>query len=129
MSHHARMSHAELVSKDPAATQQFLEKAFGLKFDVMGAEMGNYRMHSGQKNSAPGVAVGDIGIRGLMGPGDHPGTISYMTVPNIDEAIKSVKAAGAKMIMEKMEIPNVGFSAVYVAPGEVTQGLFQFRAP
>jgi uncharacterized protein len=128
MSHHARMAHAELVSKDPAATQKFLEKAFGMKFDVMGAEMGNYRIHRGQANSAPGSAAGDIGIRGPMGP-EHPGTVSYITVPNIDDAIKSVKEAGAKMIMDKMEIPNVGYSAIYIAPGEVTQGLFQFRAP
>jgi uncharacterized protein len=128
MSHHARMAHAEFVSKDPAATQKFLEKAFGLQFDVMGAEMGNYRMHQGQKNSGPGMASGDIGIRGPMGP-EHPGTIAYITVPNIDDAIKSVKEAGGKMIMEKTEIPSVGYTAVYIAPGEVTQGLFQLRAP
>jgi predicted enzyme related to lactoylglutathione lyase len=34
MAHHAKMEHAELVSKDPAATQRFLEKAFGLQFTV-----------------------------------------------------------------------------------------------
>jgi predicted enzyme related to lactoylglutathione lyase len=124
MSHHARMEHAELISSDPAATQKFLERAFGLKFTVMGPEMGNYRMH-GREQGVPNNA---IGIRAPMGP-EHPGTISYLTVPNIDEAITAVKGAGAHMVMEKTEVPKVGFTAIYTAPGQVTLGLFQFQAP
>jgi predicted enzyme related to lactoylglutathione lyase len=124
MSHHAKMEHAEMVSKDLAATQKFLEKAFGLKFTEMGAEMGNYRRHGRQE----GAAAGTIGLRAPMGP-EPAGTIVYLTVPNIDDAIKSVKAAGAKMIMEKTAIPKMGYTAVYVAPGEVTQGLYQALAP
>jgi predicted enzyme related to lactoylglutathione lyase len=124
MAHHAKMEHAELISKDPAATQKFLEKAFGLKFTELGEEMGNYRMHGRQE----GATAGGIGIRMPMGP-EPSGTISYLTVPNIDEAIRSVKAAGAKIVMEKTEIPKMGYTAVYVAPGEVTQGLYQAMNP
>lgn len=120
MAHHAKMEHAEIVSKDPAATQKFLEKAFGLKFTEHGPEMGNYRMHGRQE----GAAAGTIGLRGPMGP-EGPGTIAYLTVPNIDEALKSVQSAGGKIVMPKTEIPGMGWSAVYVAPGEVTQGLYQ----
>jgi uncharacterized protein len=121
MANKARMEHAELVSKDPAATQKFLEKAFGLQFNVMGPEMGNYRMH-GRDHGAPNNA---IGIRGPMGP-EHPGTIAYLTVPNIDEALAAVKSAGGKVVMDKTEVPKVGFTAAYTAPGEVTLGLFQY---
>jgi predicted enzyme related to lactoylglutathione lyase len=124
MSHHAKMDHAELVSKDPAATQKFLETAFGLKFAVMGPEMGNYRMHGRQE----GAEGGQIGIRAPMGPQEHPGTISYLTVPNIDEAITAVKAAGGKFLMEKTEVPKTAYLAVYLAPGEVVQGLYQQMA-
>jgi len=124
MTHHAKMDHAELVSKDPAATQKFLEKAFGMKFRETGPEMGNYRMHGRNEGSV----AGSIGIRGPMGP-EGPGTVSYLTVPNIDDAIGSVQSAGAKMLMGKTEIPNMGWSAVYLAPGEVVQGLFQPKMP
>lgn len=124
MAHHVKMEHAELVSKDPAATQKFLEKAFQLKFTVMGPEMGNYRMHGRQE----GASAGAIGILSPMGP-EGPGTISFFTVPNIDEAIKSVKAAGGKIVMPKTEIPKMGYTAVYMAPGEVTQGLYQAMGP
>lgn len=121
MAHHAKLEHAELVSKDPAATQKFLEKAFGLKFTVF-KEMQNYRMHGTNE----GATEGSIGIRGPMGA-EPTGTVSYLTVPNIDDAIKSATAAGAKMIMPKTEIPGMGWSAVYVAPGEVMQGLYQTK--
>jgi len=124
MAHTARMEHAELVSKNPAATQKFLETAHGLKFTVMGPEMGNYRMHGRDE----GVPHNAIGIREPMGP-EHPGTIAYLTVSDIDEAIKGAKAAGAKLVMEKTEIPNVGWTAAYLAPGEVVLGLFQNKAP
>jgi uncharacterized protein len=123
MENNARMEHAELVSKDPAATQKFLESAFGLKFTEMGPEMGNYRMH-GREQGAPNNA---IGIRGPSGP-EHPGTISYLTVPNIDEAITAVRVAGGKIVIEKTEVPKVGFTAVTLAPGDVTLGLFQYTA-
>lgn len=118
------MEHAELFSKDPAATRRFLEKAFQLKFIVMSPEIGNYRMHGRQE----GAAAGAIGIRTPMGP-EVPGTISFLTVPSIDGAIKSVKAAGGKIVMPKTEIPKMGYTAVYMAPGEVTQGLFQAMGP
>lgn len=124
MAHHAKMDHAELVSKDPAATQKFLEKAFGLKFTVTGPEMGNYRIHGRNE----GAAAGGIGIREPMGP-EHPGSVTYLSVPNIDEALKAVKASGGKIVMEKTEIPKMGYSAMYVAPGEVTLGLFQAIMP
>ena len=120
MAHHVKMDHAELVSKDPAATQKFLEKAFGLKFQEMGEQMGFYRMHGREQ----GATAGSIGIRSPMPP-EGAGTISYLSVPNIDEALKAAKSAGAHVIMDKTEVPGAGFSAVYVAPGEVTLGLFQ----
>lgn len=124
MAHHARMEHAELVSKDPVATQKFLEKAFGLKFTVSGPETGNYRMHGRQE----GAVAGAIGIRAPMGP-EPSGTISYLTVPNLDDALKSVQGAGGKIIQPRTEIPGMGWMAIYVAPGEVTQGLYQAKHP
>ena len=125
MSHHAKLNHAELASSDPAATQKFLEQAFGLKFRELGEEMGNYRMH-GREDGAQGA---DIGIRGLMGPTDLPGTVAYFEIPDIDAAVKSVQEAGAKIVMAKTEVPGVGWLAVYVAPGGVTQGVFQYKTP
>lgn len=120
MAHNVKVEHSEFVSKDPEATQKFLEKAFGFKFAVMGPEMGNYRMHGPQE----GASTSTIGIRGPMGP-ESMGTIAYLTVPNIDKAIESVTAAGGKIVQGKTEIPGMGYMALYLAPGEVLQGVYQ----
>ena len=126
MTHHEmmpKMEHVELASKNPEATQKFLEKAFGWKFAVMGPEMGNYRMHGREQQAAAGT----VGVRPLMDPKEQPGSIAYITVTNIDAAIKNVEAAGAKIIMPKTEIPGMGWSAVYHAPGDVLGGLYQTK--
>jgi predicted enzyme related to lactoylglutathione lyase len=123
MAHHVKSDHVEIVSKDPHATQKFMEKAFGLKFTDTGPDMGNYLIHGRNE----GATAGGIGIRAPMGP-EHPGAVPYLTVPSIDEALKAVQAAGGKVIMEKTEIPGMGWSAMYMAPGEVAQGLFQNKA-
>ena len=123
MTHHEqpKLDHVELASKDPNATRKFLEKAFGWKFNVMPDMMpGGYSMHGREE----GAAASGVGIRALQGP-EHPGSVSYVTVMNIDEALKNVQAAGGKVVMPKTEIPGMGWTAVYVAPGEVTQGLYQ----
>lgn len=125
MAHHVKSDHTEIVSKDPAATQKFMEKAFGLKFTVTGPEMGNYRIHGRNEQAS----AGSVGIRAQMDPKDALGAIPYFTVPNLDEAIKSVKGAGAHILMDKTAIPGMGHFAVYVAPGEVRQGIFQANPP
>lgn len=120
MSHHEspKLEHVELASKDPKATQKFLEAAFGWKFSSMpGMEYAMLEMPETRDSSG-------VGVRPLMGP-EHPGSIGYITVANIDESLKTVQAAGAKVVMGKTEIPGMGWSAVYIAPGEVVQGLYQ----
>lgn len=125
MAHHVKSDHIEIVSKDPEATQKFFEKAFGLKFTVTGPEMGNYRIHGRNENAS----AGSIGIRSPMDPKDELGTIPYFTVPNLDEAVRAIKGAGGHVVMEKTEIPGMGHFALYVAPGDVRQGIFQANAP
>ena len=72
--------------------------------------MGNYRM----LDLPRGTLSGGIGIRSPMGP-EHPGTVGYLTVPDIDEAIKSAKSAGAKIVMEN-GIPENGVHGPSTSP-------------
>jgi uncharacterized protein len=117
-----KVEHVEIASKDPAATRKFVEKAFGLKFTDMGPQMQNYLMH-GRNEGAAGTG---IGIRALQ-PQEKSGTIPYITVTNIDSALKSVEGAGGKILMGKTEIPGMGWSAVFWAPGDVVQGVYQMK--
>jgi predicted enzyme related to lactoylglutathione lyase len=117
-----QVQHVEFASKDPTATRKFVEKAFGLKFTDLGPQMGNYLMHG----EGEGAGNTGIGIRSLQ-PKETPGTVAYLTVANIDAMLKSVEGAGGKVLMGKTEIPGMGWSAVFWAPGDVVQGLYQMK--
>jgi len=119
MTHHesATTDHVEYASKNPEATRKFLESALGFHFNVM-PEMG-YSMRSDKVARGSGT-----GVRALM-KGEGPATIAYITVMNIEESLRASEQAGARVLQPKTEIPDMGWSAVVHAPGEVAIGLFQ----
>jgi len=116
--HTVTTDHVEYASKNPEATRKFLEKVLGFKFDVMEA-MGGYGMRSDKVTRGSGT-----GVRGLE-KGEMPATIAYLTVANIEEALKAAQKEGARVIMPKTEIPQMGWSAIVHAPGDVAIGLYQ----
>ncbi|MCI4352657.1 MAG: hypothetical protein L3K14_04635 [Thermoplasmata archaeon] len=120
MTHHEGVTtdHVEYASKDPAATRRFLEKALGFHFDVM-ENMGGYGMRSDKVERGSGT-----GVRGIE-KGESPTTIAYLTVKNIEDALKAAEKEGARVLVPKTEIPGMGWSAVVHAPGDVPIGLFQ----
>jgi predicted enzyme related to lactoylglutathione lyase len=122
MTHHEHVTtdHVEYVSKDPAATRQFLEKTFGFHFDIL-ENMGGYSLRSGELARGSGT-----GVRGLE-KGESPSTVSFLTVTNIDESLKAAEKHGARIILRKSEIPGMGWHAVVHAPGDVPIGLFQAK--
>lgn len=120
MTHHETVTtdHVEYASRDPAATRRFLEKVLGFHFEVM-ESMGGYGMRSDKVSRGSGT-----GVRPLE-KGESPSTISFLTVANLDAALKSAEAEGARVLLPKTEIPGMGWSAVVHAPGDVPIGLFQ----
>jgi len=107
--------HVELVSKEPEKTKKFYHDVFGWKYQEM-PEM-NYAMI--ESLEAPGG-----GIRAPSGS-ESPGTLSYLLVANIDEALRKSERAGAKVILEKQEVPGMGWTGIVLVPGGVVQGLWQ----
>jgi uncharacterized protein len=110
--------HIEYTTKDPAATQKFLEAVFGwkIKKESMDTGMEYWTFDAG---SGPGG--------GLMKPmeGMHPGTMSYVLVESVDAATKKITAHGGKVIMPKQEIPKIGWFAVFEIPGGLVQAVYQ----
>ncbi|HLM90545.1 MAG TPA: hypothetical protein VK424_00590 [Thermoplasmata archaeon] len=121
MTHHEPVTtdHVEYASKDPSATRRFLEKVFGYHFDIL-ADMGGYAMRSDEisKGSSTGVRV--------LEKGESSATIAFLTVPNLDEALKTAQREGARIVLPKTEIPP-GWHAVVHAPGDLPIGLFQSK--
>ncbi|MGA8663758.1 MAG: hypothetical protein WB809_01630 [Thermoplasmata archaeon] len=122
MSHHETVTtdHVEYASKNPEATRKFLEKVLGFHFDVMDA-MGGYGMRTDKVARGSGT-----GVRGLE-KGESPATISYLTVGNLEESLQAAQKEGARVILPKTEIPQMGWHAVVHAPGDVPIGFFQAK--
>jgi predicted enzyme related to lactoylglutathione lyase len=107
--------HVEFVSKEPEKTKKFYNQIFGWKFQEM-PEL-NYSMVDSKDTPGGGLRQ--------PGQGEGPGTLSYVLVESIEETVSRAKAAGAHVLMAKQEIPNMGWMAVFVAPGGVVQGIFE----
>ena len=110
--------HVEIASNDTAATRKFLEGVFGWKFkkEEMDPTMEYWTFDAG---SGPGG--------GLTAPmnGMPPATLNYVLVDSVEAAVKKVKSHGGKVVVDRTEIPKVGWFAVYQIPGGVTQAVYE----
>lgn len=106
-------THFELQSEDPQATRQFFETVFGWTFQERPET--NYTL----------VKTPSIGGGLLKAEGTPPGVTNYIHVKDIDRALEKVTAEGGEVIMPKDEVPEAGFFAVFRAPGNIVQGLWQ----
>ncbi len=110
--------HVEYASKDPPATKKFFEEVFGWKFQSQPMPPGA----SYWTFEAPAGPAGGL-METMEGRG--PGTLTYLLVESVDEAVKRIASHGGKILRPKEEIPNVGWFAVFEAPGGVVQAAFE----
>ncbi len=111
--------HIEIASTDPERTKQFFEDVFEWEFESH-PEM-NY--HTYEAPSGPGG--------GLMSPMENqtPGILNYLLSHDLDEDVKKIESAGGRILQPKMEIPGVGWWALFQEPTGITLALFQSNAP
>ena len=49
----------------------------------------------------------------------------YFLVDNIDETLEKVISNGGEVLVQKSEIPNIGYYAVFLDPDKISVGLFE----
>jgi hypothetical protein len=103
------LGHTELASTDPAATRKFLEATFGWSFETMKGPGGDY--HAFQ---SPGGGRG--GIRPTQAH-EPPGSMSYVTVEDVDAALEKVKRGGGEIVLPRTTIPGMGTFFWFKVPG------------
>lgn len=102
------LAFTELSSRDPQATRRFLESVFGWKFRSVQMPMGEYLSYQ--------TPDGRGGIRPTQAA-EQPASLSYIRVDDLDEARARVEAAGAKIVLPKVEIPGMGCFFWFQVPG------------
>lgn len=111
--------HIEIASSDPQRTQKFFEDVFDWKFEsVPEMEYATYM--------APTAPHG-----GLMSPmeGHSPGLLNYLLSQSIDADVRKIEEAGGQLLQPKMEIPGVGWWALFQDPTGLILALFESRMP
>jgi hypothetical protein len=110
--------HWELMVSDPARAKAFYQKVFDWNFKPMGPE---YTL----------IETGGVGGGMMQRPPAVPMSSlnSYFQVPDIDQTLRAAVEAGAKVIVPRTEIPQVGWFAMFLDPDGIAIGVLQPRMP
>ncbi len=110
--------HFEFWSPEPEKTTAFYTDVFGWKINY-NPELTYWLVET----------QGEGGINGGMfkpHEGDLPAKLSlYIQVDDVDAYLKKAEANGGKTIVPPVEIPGVGWSAIFLDPEERAIGLFR----
>ena len=112
------VTHTELASADPPATQAWCERVLGWKFmPPMPTPAGPYRMWRFVNDTGGGIRANN--------PPEVPGSIPYCEVAEIQATYAAALAAGATEMLSPQELPGgMGWIAIVAAPGGVAIGFW-----
>jgi predicted enzyme related to lactoylglutathione lyase len=112
-------SWIELSSPDTDAAARFYDALMGWSATEPGpAETGGYRMfQQGEANIA--------GLMGIMQEGQPTAWSTYVSVADAEETAAKVKAAGGSVVVEPMDVTDIGRMAVFVDPTGAAFGIWQ----
>jgi hypothetical protein len=109
----------ELISTDEAAQKKFYTSLFGWKAEPFGG---------GGEHSYTLFKQGDTMAGGMMKspkPGLPSHWLAYVNVANVDATADTAKKLGGRVVVEPMDIPDVGRIAVVIDPQGAAIGLFK----
>ena len=113
---------ADLGAPDIAKARAFYSDVFSWTVQPGGPETGGYSV---AEQNGRGVA----GLGPKMGPPEAPTMwVTYLATSDADATAAKVKSAGGQLVMEPMDITDVGRMAVAVDPAGAVFGLWQARA-
>ncbi len=113
--------HFEIPAEDPDKLAQFYTRLFGWQIDKMsmsGTEVLDYyvmfttEVDERGMPKQPGVING--GIHKRQSPKQRP--INYVNVESVDEYVQKATGLGARVLIEKMPVPGMGYFANLVDP-------------
>ena len=113
----------ELMTTDPEGAKAFYDTVVGWDIGEGAPEYNGYRMINRKDG---GFAGGVLPLTAEMQQhGARPTWLGYIYVPDVDQAVGKIEAAGGTALMPAMDIPNVGRFAVVQDPQGATFALFK----
>jgi uncharacterized protein len=113
---------ADLGAPDIAKAREFYSDVFSWTVQPGGPETGGYSV---AELNGRGVA----GVGPKMGPPEAPTMwMTYLATSDADATAAKIKGAGGQLVMEAMDVMDVGRMAVAVDPAGAVFGIWQARA-
>lgn len=115
------ITHTELASTDPPATQAWCAKVLGWKFgETVPTPTGPYHMWRFENGTGGGIRANN--------PPEVPGSIPYCEVADIKATFSKALAGGAMEMLAPQQLPGgMGWIAIVAAPGGVAIGLWAMK--
>jgi predicted enzyme related to lactoylglutathione lyase len=104
----------ELMTPDPEGSKAFYDAVVGWNIGEAAPEFNGYRMIG---RSDGKFAGGVMPLTSEMQQhGARPTWLAYLSVDDVDEAVRRIESAGGKALMPPFDIPNVGRIAMVTDP-------------
>ena len=108
--------HIEISAEDPQAASQFYAELFG--WNMVIDERFDY--HQFEPAEGPAGAFNPVSENNPAGT-----VIIYFDTDDVDASLAKAEALGAKVMVPRMEIPDVGWIGIFSDPSGNPIGLFQ----
>jgi predicted enzyme related to lactoylglutathione lyase len=117
------LAHFAINTDDVEATREFYEAVFGWKFNPWGPP-GFYQIDTG---SEPVTLIGALQKRRALIPGIQThGFECTVAVPSLDQTEARLRESGARIVLERSTIPQVGHLLFFEDPGGNFVGAMEF---
>jgi predicted enzyme related to lactoylglutathione lyase len=113
------LCHFEFLVSDSAKAREFYGKVFDWSFKA-DESMGGYTMIDAGKAPSGGI---------MKKPDTAPQydlSVNFC-VDSIDETMAKVTGAGGHVIVQKMEIPNIGWWGLFADPDGIPVGIYEAK--
>lgn len=111
----------DLVTRDPAASRRFYGALLDWKFQDTTRNGKPYAVASAGGHPVAGIIASPE-------PTDEPALwLSYLSVPNVDQAVEQVSAAGGTTLYEPRDLGDIARVAVVTDPQGAALGLVRLR--
>lgn len=114
----------DLTVKDVAVARRFFEAVLGWKFERFPMPYEYYRITAGPPDEA-GINGGIGAIKDAPFSGGRSLVNLTVTVPNLNETIAKIEAAGGAVVESRTAIPGVGWYATCAEPGGLLFGIIE----
>lgn len=114
----SKIVHFEINTPDVEKSTAFYGEVFGWQFQKWDGPQPYWLITAGE-NGMPGINGG------MMSVEDWPQTVNIVGVDSVDAFTEKITGQGGEVVMPKMAIPGMGYSAYFKDPNGIAFGIFE----